>query len=123
MEEQEQPKAVKPRVPKPQAPDVPGGAEVDPKVNRNSLTGESSPAKAPKRATRQSRDQRQRSREASRATRQATPVAVRPVSVDETRTIELTLPTRLWERFDKHLERSRQDASAFLRRTLAPYLR
>lgn len=98
----------------------------DPKVNWNSLTGETprpaKPARTTKRAQRQAiQTQRIERRQELRSARPApTP---RPEPQDETRTVELTLPESTWQRFDKHLARSRQDAAAFLRRILASQFR
>lgn len=103
-----------------------GDAKADPKVNWNSLSEGDAPAPRPKRTT---RDQRQRGRHKAQAERaerrqQAPAKAPQPALVaEETRTITVTLPARVWAHWDKHLERTRQDHSAFLRRALLPQLR
>lgn len=96
--------------------------KVDPKVNWNSAPT----VEKPPRATRQTREQRQRSRQEQIERRKAIAAAPRTVPApgpEETRTIEITLPARMWERFDRQMQRSNQDAAAYIRRLLAPQLR
>lgn len=96
--------------------------EVTPAVNWNS----SPTAEKPRRAKRQTREQRKRSREEQIERRKAIAAAPRAVPTpgpEETRTIEITLPARMWERFDRQMQRSNQDAAAYIRRLLAPQLR
>lgn len=114
-------------------PDAVGQVTVETKQPTGETTVQTVPASAAKqevtptpRAARQTREQRQRSRQEQIERRKAIAAAPRTVPApgpEETRTIEITLPAHMWQRFDRQMQRSNQDAAAYIRRLLAPQLR